>query len=492
MKLKTGALLCFVLAVAGATVIHVPGDSATIQRGLNGAIAGDTVLVAAGNYKERIVWPNRDGIILLSEAGAEGTEIFGNDSGRVITMNAQDYTSNTMVSGFTISHGLVTVYPGDGAGVWCRGAPVFCYDRIVHNLNFTMGYGGGVYAVGAPVFHHDLIAWDTVWNPGGGGWRYGGGIYCQGPGAFYQNVFLENAVYDTNAGGFWYGGGLCLQGSGLVFNNLFVRNSCGATSGGFAYGGALYLDSGLVANNTFVANRCSCAVPYGGAIYASNSRSVTIKNNIIVNNTARGIAPFGGGIACLPDTMDTLVCDYSDVWHNLPTDYYSCRPGAGTLALDPLFAIGPNGEYYLSQVGAGQDSTSPCVDAGDTLLSTIPLNLDSLIHAWTTRTDTVPDAGVIDMGYHYLTYPLSALDEQPGSRPRRVSLLRAEPNPFRNWVRLVVPSGAGAEQVEIRDITGRKVCRLPVRAGSCRWDCRSPAGVYFAHSGSLWLKLVRN
>ena len=490
MSLRMILVLCAMLAIAGAMVIHVPGDSATIQRGLNGAIAGDTVLVAAGNYAERIVWPNRDGIVLLSEAGAEATEISGNDSGRVITMNAQDYSSSTMVSGFTIAHGFVTAYPGNGAGVWCQGAPVFCNDRIVHNLCFTMGYGGGVYAVGAPVFHHDLIAWDTVWNPGGGGWRYGGGIWLR-RGVFYQNAFLENAAYDTNPGGFWYGGGLCLQGSGIVFNNLFVRNSCGATSGGFAYGGALYLDSGLVANNTFVANRCSCAVPYGGAIYASNSQSVTIKNNIIVNNTARGLAPFGGGIACFPDSLDTLVCDYNDVWHNSPTDYYQCRPGIGALSLDPLFVTGPNGEYYLSQVGAGQDSTSPCVDAGDTLLATTLLNLDSLVHAWTTRTDSLLDSGVIDLGYHYLTYPLSALHQQPVSLPSRVSLLRASPNPFRNSVWLEVPGSAGAEPVEIRDVTGRVVSRLALRTGACRWDCQSPAGVYFARSGSLRLKLVR-
>jgi len=492
MSSRTILVFCAMLTLARANLIHVPGDSATIQKGLNGAASGDTVLVAAGGYKERIVWPNRDGILLLSEAGAEATEISGTDSGRVITMNAQDYTSSTMVSGFTISHGLVTASPGDGAGVWCRGAPVFCNDRIVHNLNFTMGYGGGVYAVGAPVFHHNLIAWDTVWNPGGGGWRYGGGIYCQGPGVFYQNVFLENAAYDTNPGGFWYGGGLYLQGAGIVFNNLFVRNRIGATTGGIAYGGALYLgaESALVANNTFVANMCSTAIPSGAAIFSSYPR-VTVKNNIITDNVATGLAPSGGGITCYPDSLDTLVCDYNDVWHNTPQDFRGCRPGAGALSLDPLFAVGPNGEYYLSQVAAGQDSTSPCVDAGDTLLATVSLNLDSLVHAWTTRTDSLPDSGLIDLGYHYLSYPLTALHQQPVSLPSRAALLRASPNPFRNSVRLEVPSGAGADMVEIRDVTGRVVCRLPIRAGACRWDCRSPAGVYFVRSGSLKLKLVR-
>ena len=35
-----------------ADVIHVPGDSTTIQGGINGASAGDTVLVAPGTYYE--------------------------------------------------------------------------------------------------------------------------------------------------------------------------------------------------------------------------------------------------------------------------------------------------------------------------------------------------------------------------------------------------------------------------------------------------------
>jgi len=60
---------------------------------------------------------------------------------------------------------------------------------------------------------------------------------------------------------------------------------------------------------------------------------------------------------------------------------------------DPLFKEG----YYLSQVQAGQDTNSPCVDTGSALASI--LGFDTL----TTRTDGVndiPDSNV-DMGYHY-------------------------------------------------------------------------------------------
>jgi len=466
-----------VLAVGFAGVIRVPGDSATIQRGLNGAIAGDTVLVADGNYAERLVWPSRDGIVLLSEVGAEGTVISGNDSGRVLLMNAFAYTSATMVRGFTITHGRITGSSGYGAGIWCLGSPVFRNNRIVRNILWGMGYGGGVYAQGAPLFANNLIAWDSIWNPGGGGWRWGGGVYCEGPGVFYQNVFLENAAYDTNAGGFWYGGGLYLAGSGIVFNNLFVRNRIGATTGGIAYGGALYLgaEGAFVANNTFVANMCSTAIPSGAAIFSAHPR-VTVKNNIIVDNVATGIAPSGGGIACYPDSLDTLVCNNNDVWHNTPQDYYGCRPGPAALSLDPLFVIGPEGDYYLSHVATGQDSTSPCVNAGDTLTMTVPLNLDSLIHARTTRTDTLPDAGAIDIGYHYEPHQLTGVVAAPVACTDDVRL----PGIIRGMLYLP-QDGTGAQRTAgwLLDIGGRKVMTLRPGANDLR---DVTAGVYFIRS----------
>jgi hypothetical protein len=62
---------------------------------------------------------------------------------------------------------------------------------------------------------------------------------------------------------------------------------------------------------------------------------------------------------------------------------------------DPLFVTGPSGDYYLSQIAAGQASDSPCVDAGSDLAASL-----GMAHL-TTRTDHVPDRGVVDIGYHY-------------------------------------------------------------------------------------------
>lgn len=77
--------------------------------------------------------------------------------------------------------------------------------------------------------------------------------------------------------------------------------------------------------------------------------------------------------------------------------------GEGNINQDPRFVAGPLGAYYLSQVSSGQNVNSPCLDAGDP--ATAPWGWESL----TTRTDEQPDAGVVDMGYHY--YPLPCTDE---------------------------------------------------------------------------------
>lgn len=79
--------------------------------------------------------------------------------------------------------------------------------------------------------------------------------------------------------------------------------------------------------------------------------------------------------------------------------------GTGNFADDPLFASGPLGDCYLSQIVAGQAIQSPCVDAGSN--NAFDLGMD----VYTTRIDIIADVGTVDIGHHYaLGCPLGDLD----------------------------------------------------------------------------------
>ncbi len=73
---------------------------------------------------------------------------------------------------------------------------------------------------------------------------------------------------------------------------------------------------------------------------------------------------------------------------------------------DPLFVSGVGGDNYLSQIPAGQASNSPCVNSGNPA--------DPLIDG-TTRTDSAPDTGTVDMGFHYVIWeePVTTIDAGP-------------------------------------------------------------------------------
>ena len=80
--LKTVVLLQLSSLIVFCKQIKIPFDFATIQEGLNAAQPSDTVLVFPGTCNEKIVWPNTNGLLLLSDDGPESTIIDGGGLGR--------------------------------------------------------------------------------------------------------------------------------------------------------------------------------------------------------------------------------------------------------------------------------------------------------------------------------------------------------------------------------------------------------------------------
>ncbi|MHC4946249.1 MAG: hypothetical protein ACYTG7_24820, partial [Planctomycetota bacterium] len=93
------AFFLLVLIHASAATIHVPGVYPKIQEAINAAANGDTVLVAAGTYYERINFKGK-AILVKSSDGPEVTVIYGNDIDTVVKfINGEGLDS--ILEGFT-------------------------------------------------------------------------------------------------------------------------------------------------------------------------------------------------------------------------------------------------------------------------------------------------------------------------------------------------------------------------------------------------------
>lgn len=130
-----------------------------------------------------------------------------------------------------------------------------------------------------------------------------------------------------------------------------IRNNIAAQNTGYGMTG----NTGTVTNNTVVAN--------GNTGIKSTA---VIKNNIVAYNAGYGIE--GGQIS------------YNCLWLNTGGLYSGSVPGAGNIAVDPLFADKDNGDYHLKSAVGRWDSegevwvvdeqTSLCIDGGDPADST--------------------------------------------------------------------------------------------------------------------------
>jgi hypothetical protein len=149
------------------------------------------------------------------------------------------------------------------------------------------------------------------------------------------------------------------------------------------------------------------ATDYGGGIGCMESSTPTVTSSIFFQDSAAEGAEIGLRSHNYPSTLSI---SYSCVTGGQAGAYLEegcvLRWWGGMIDDDPLFDSGAIGEYYLSQVAAGQSLNSPCVNAGDPAGPMID---------GTTRTDSAPDIGVVDMGFHYEIWeePLTTIDGGP-------------------------------------------------------------------------------
>ncbi|UCE99618.1 MAG: right-handed parallel beta-helix repeat-containing protein [Planctomycetota bacterium] len=408
--------------------LYVPTVYSTIQDAMDTAWAGDTVIVESGTHRGE---GNRDldfkgkAITVRSENGPEdciidcnGTEA---DPHRAFKFHSGE-GPYSVVSGLTIVNGygqrdMGAQQRSAGGAIFIDGSGPTIINCILTG-NSAEYFGGGVACTyySDPTLEHCMISDNSSGNRGGG-------VYC----FYYCNPTVTNCTFTGNSsplgGGGMYtesscsptvkgcvfrgnsgSGGMSLgTGGGTISNCIFSGNFSGNVDEGRGGGISASGSSAVVANCIFSGNSAGL---YGGGMHFNYYSSNSLRNCTFVGNSA----PEGNALACYsrnyPSNIHASNCVFWDGGNEIfigdgstvnitYSDVQGGWSGLHNIDTDPCFVSGPWGDYYLSQMAAGQAVDSPCVDAGSNTAAALGMNI------FTTRTDAGGDTGTADIGYHY-------------------------------------------------------------------------------------------
>jgi len=332
---------------------YVQGEYSTIQAAIDDCNDGDTVVVAAGTYYENIRM--KDGVTVKG-AGANVTTIDGGANGHVVVFNLASGT----ISGFTITNSGND--PGYSAGIFTSQCTVVVKDNIIVNNHYgiTISSSSNATVIGNEIVNNSGLAAIKVSDSDAGiannviAYNSGRGIYCSDSSpSIISNTITHNSSF----------GILCNpESTQVIANNIITHNEYGI----FALGGS-----------------------------ESPLPLLEIFHNDVWNNSMANYW-YEWGTVCIPEDPHCVPDGESEP--------FEPQPGTGEISQDPLFVTGPLGDYYLSQIAAGQAVDSPCVDAGSDTAANLGMDV------FTTRTDSILDSGCVDMGYHYQVPPPSPED----------------------------------------------------------------------------------
>ncbi|MHC4944888.1 MAG: right-handed parallel beta-helix repeat-containing protein [Planctomycetota bacterium] len=323
-------IACFLLVstLGFSATIRVPLDYPTIQEAINAASRGDTVLVAAGTYVERIDFLGK-AITVKSESGPVQTVIDGNHEGSVVNIEDNE-EEDAVLEGFTITKG--SSYRGGGIHIY-RARSILVNNVVI--LNEASEEGGGIYCLGPKI---DLINNPFLQNTSGyvGGGMYirsddptleenfildnsavrGGGIYCIvcGP----ESLWTQNSIKNNYASE-WGGGVYCSYAHPSITDNTIMANSAAKGGGIFCYSAHPYLTWNVIRENS---------ASSGGGIHLYFLSRPTITGNTILLNTAE----LGGGICC--DNAYPVEVQWPRITGNTITQNTATDKGGGVCTFD--------------------------------------------------------------------------------------------------------------------------------------------------------------
>jgi parallel beta-helix repeat protein len=375
-----------------ATIINIPRDYDTIQKGIDHGQDGDTVLVQPDTYKENINFYGRN-VVLASlflttgdTAYISTTIIDGNQSGSVVIFSSGE-DSTAKIVGLTIRNG----HDCNGGGIYCsHSSPTISHNLIVGNSSEGSYFdgGGGVYCFGSsPIIRNNRISGNSA-RPNGGG------VYCRDGSRplIVGNLITGNSVHGPGGTGARGGGIGCTRSCPRIANNTITGNSASYYGGGIS---CWYDSNCSIVNNIICGNR---AMLNGGGIHCNSDSSPTITNTTISENRATGR---GGGICCHWDSTPTITntilwgdssSTNAEIYVRSSTtivtycDVQGGWTGEGNIDADPLFCDPEDSDFHLQDsIGCGHSLFSPCIDAGHP--DSLDLSLSCFSGLGTDRSD---------------------------------------------------------------------------------------------------------
>ena len=419
------AICCGIMNIQAA-VMTVPGDYPTILNAYQRAEPHDTILVKPGVY-------HGDGwcevqlfgksVSVISEAGPENTIIDGWGEARgFIIKDIPD--SEMVIDGFTF---LDCVGFYTGAVGFFRNSSITFRNCIVIRGKATStelpvyGEGGGIRIWGSSPTITDCVIKDC-WAYQGGGFNILENSYPLIRRCTIDNCFGSGFQISTNTASIiedcqitnneasdysWAGGFGSYDNSDSIVRNCLIGGNVNNISD--AAGIRIEDSSPEFINCLIIDNR---SATFGAGILCRDHAYPVFEFCTVANNF--GQLNGSGAMSCVSSNPVFRNCI---IWNPLGREFYTesggrfdlqyCDirggyTGEGNYSADPLFAEGPEGDFYLSCIASGQAQDSPCLDKGDTdsqwKFNTFygSVRLSDL----TTSTSQLSDVGIADTGFH--------------------------------------------------------------------------------------------
>jgi parallel beta-helix repeat protein/predicted outer membrane repeat protein len=196
-------IICIFTISVSAKTILVPVEESTIQKGIDAACDGDTVLVSEGTYAGE---GNRDidflgkAIVVRSDCGPEKTIIDCEGSHSTnhrgfIFQNGEGY--NAVLQGFTIKNGYESGIFLDsmGGGILCyRSSPTIAHCILMNN--YACWYGGGISCrIASPLISNCIVVENNA--------VIGGGVSCSTASPTIRNCTVVDNTASSTGGGIY-------------------------------------------------------------------------------------------------------------------------------------------------------------------------------------------------------------------------------------------------------------------------------------------------